>query len=215
MIYLISDIHSNPDFPGLKKYLSEAKEDDLLIVLGDTELNFEKTEENKFFTEEFLKSNKKIAIVDGNHDNFEYLNSFPEEVWHGGTVGRLNDNIVFLKRGNSYKIDGMSFFVFGGCKSSPKWKEKGLWFDGEEPSEEQIKLAYETIKNNNFSFDYILTHKYESELTHGTPCQKLRDLISYIEENVRYKAWYSGHWHRYEKTDRKHYIVYDELIKAE
>lgn len=213
MIYLLSDVHSNPDFPGLKKYLSEAKEDDLLIILGDTELNFEKSVKNKLFTEEFLKADKKIAIVDGNHDNFEYLHSFPEEEWNGGTVGRLTDNIVFLKRGNAYKINGMSFFVFGGCKSSPKWKEMGLWFEGEEPTDSQLALAYETIKSNNFSFDYILTHKYESVNSHGTPCQKLRELTSYIEENVSYKAWYSGHWHRYEKTDEKHFIVYDEPIK--
>ena len=51
----------------------------MLIILGDVGLNFEKTKENKEFTEYFLSARKNIAFIDGNHENFEYLNSLPEE----------------------------------------------------------------------------------------------------------------------------------------
>ncbi len=211
MIYLISDLHGEIDFPALWKYVNIATEDDLLIILGDVGLSFENTEENKRFTERFLSIKKNIAIIDGNHENFEYLNSFPEEEWNGGMVGRLTDSIILLKRGSIYDIEDKTFFVFGGCKSSPKWKEMGLWHYGEEPEKAELEYAYDNLEKYNYSVDYILTHKYEETHAEGTVCEDLQKLAHYIEENVSYKKWYAGHWHICKKKDEKHYFVYDKL----
>ncbi|MBQ5926880.1 MAG: metallophosphoesterase, partial [Clostridia bacterium] len=94
MIYFISDIHADIRFKGLQEYLKTATDDDLLIVLGDVGLQFENTEENRAFTKAFLSSKKKIAFLDGNHENFAYLNGFPTEEWNGGKVHRLSENVV-------------------------------------------------------------------------------------------------------------------------
>lgn len=161
MIYLLSDLHGDKDFTELLNYINTATDEDLLIILGDICINFENTEENREFTNFFLSIEKNIAFIDGNHENFEYLNSFPDEEWNGGTVRRLTKNIVQLKRGNVYTIDNKTFFAFGGCKSSSKWKEMGLWYDGEEPNEKELDLAYANLKKYNHCIDYILTHKYE------------------------------------------------------
>lgn len=213
MIYLISDIHGKTEFKGLLQYLERAEKDDLLIVLGDVGLTFGDTEENRVFTEWFLSLEKNIAIVDGNHENFEYLRSFPEEDWNGGKVHRLTENIVHLMRGNAFKIEDKSVFVFGGCKSSKVWHELGLYYPGEEPEKEELALAYETIKKNGFEFDYILTHKYEQTPPDATYCPELGELEKYIDENVSYKHWYCGHSHKYREIDERHTIVFDELIK--
>ena len=210
MIYLISDLHGKIDFAGIKKYCDIAKEDHLLIILGDVCLEFEKTEENRKFTDYILSIDKNIAIMDGNHDNFAFLNSFPLEEWNGGVVGRITKSIVHLKRGNIYTIEGKTFFSFGGCKSSAKWKDMGLWHEGEEPTEEQYALARENLKKHNYKVDYILTHKYEQTPTRGTVCEKLREFTLFLEENVEYKQWFSGHWHRNMQVDEKHTLVYDE-----
>lgn len=215
MIYLISDLHGEIDFSALWEYVDKATKNDLLIILGDVGLNFENTEENKMFTERFLSIEKNIAIIDGNHENFEYLNSFPDEEWNGGVVRRLTANIVLFKRGNIYNIDGKTVFAFGGCKSSPKWKEMGLWHYGEEPEKEELDLAYENLKKCNNSVDYVLTHKYEETPGAGTVCEELQKLTQYIEENVSYKKWYAGHWHIDKKEDEKHYFVYDKLVPLE
>jgi len=53
-----------------------------------------------------------------------------------------------LKRGNIYEINGNTFFVMGGCKSSAKWKEMGLWFDGEEPTEEEAVEILRGLRAN-------------------------------------------------------------------
>lgn len=212
MIYLISDPHGGENRIGLERYLSVAKDDDLLIILGDLGLKFEITRENEQFTSWFLNLDSKIAIVDGNHENHAFLNSFPEERWCGGVVNRLSKNIVRLKRGNVFCIDGKTFFVFGGCKSSSRWKEAGLWYPGEEASEDELQLAYENIEKYNFKFDYILTHKYEQDPPIGTVSVKLLELTKYIEEKVAYGRWYSGHWHQNKRVDDKHTVVYDELL---
>ncbi len=212
MIYLLSDLHGEKDFPGLNDYLNIATDSDLLIILGDIELNFEKTEKNLEFTEFFLSIKKNIAFIDGNHENFEYLHSFPEEEWNGGKVGRISENIVHLKRGNIYKIEGKTFFTFGGCKSTSVWKEMGLWYPEEEASEEEIKLAYENLKAHKHCVDYILTHKYEQTPPTGIVCVEYQKLTEFINENVKFKKWYAGHWHQKKKLDEKHIFLYDELL---
>ena len=53
MIYFISDPHG-VRVDGINAYLSNYKDGDLLIILGDLGIKFEKTEENRKFTEYFL-----------------------------------------------------------------------------------------------------------------------------------------------------------------
>lgn len=211
MIYLISDIHGELNFKGLLQYVEKSSENDLLLILGDVCLNFEDTEENRAFTEYFLSIKKPIAFVDGNHENFDFIKSFPEEDWCGGRVNRLSPSIVRLQRGNVFEIEGKRFFVFGGCKSGKRWHDMGLYHPGDEPTKEELSLARENIKKYDGKFDYILTHKYEETPPHGTFCPELAELTTYIEENTTYKYWYSGHWHANRDTDEKHILVYDEL----
>ena len=212
MIYLISDLHGCMDFCGLQEYCRSAGKEDLLIILGDVGIAFEESEENRIFTKQFLSIGKNIAIVDGNHENFAYLNGFSREKWKGGIVSRLTENIVHLRRGNIYTIEGKRFFVFGGCKSSPKWKEQGLWHEGEEPCEEEIAYAYDNLRQCGYAVDYILTHKYEQMPPRGTVSEDLLNLTSFIEKNVQYQHWYAGHWHTNQHADEKHTFVYDDLV---
>ncbi len=215
MIYFTSDLHGEWNFKGFREYLSKAGKDDLLIILGDVGLSFEKTEENREFTEKFLATDKNIAIVDGNHENFDFLNSFPEKEWKGGKVKRLTPTIVLLQRGEIYTIEGKTFFTFGGCKSSEKWKEMGLWYFGEEPTELEISLAHDNFKKRGNKVDYILTHKYERVPAETGHFGALEELIQFINKNVSFEKWYAGHYHLNEKVDDKHRYIYDELVEIE
>ena len=163
MIYLISDIHGDINFKGLNDYLNVATDDDLLIVLGDICLNFEKTIENEEFTKFFLSINKNVAFIDGNHENFEYLNRFPIEDWNGGKVRRLSNYVVYMQRGSIYTINKLTFFTFGGCKSSAKWKEMGLYYQGETATEQQYNFAIKNLKKSTLKTPlhcYILNNIY-------------------------------------------------------
>ena len=213
MIYFLSDQHGGERVGELKKYYEIATENDLLIILGDVGLNFTDTEENRAFDELFLSATKRIAFLDGNHENFRYIYSYPEENWHGGKVHRLTENIVHLERGYVYEIAGKSFFVFGGCKSSAKWKDLGLWQEEEIPTEQEISRAYENLKKYGNCVDYILTHKYD--IGKGTCTEELFNLCRFIDNNVQFKHWYAGHWHTNKRVDEKHTFVYDEIVAIE
>ena len=215
MIYLVSDLHGGESLSGLREYLSACRPDDLLIVLGDVGLCFEDTPENRRFTDFFLSLEVNVAFLDGNHENHPYLNSFPVERWQGGLVHRLSEHVVHLMRGNVYTIRGKTLFVMGGCKSSPKWKQMGLWYPGEEPSEAELALAHESLRFHQNKVDYILTHKYSPEEAKEAPDESLEGLMRVIDQSVRFRHWYSGHWHQERVLDDKHTVVYDRLVSLE
>ena len=215
MIYLIADPHGGESMAGLEAFLRQAEKEDLLIILGDLGLQFENTKENKAFTEWFLSLDYQIALVEGNHENHPFLNRFPEEMWCGGRVNRLTEKIVRLQRGNLFVIENKTFFVMGGCKSSEKWKEMGLWYPGEEPNAEELRLGYETLAACHHRVDYILTHKYDVEQLKelAEDPLSLLGLQRYLDRNVSFAHWYSGHWHRAFSVDEKHTVVYDNPVR--
>ena len=212
MIYLISDLHGGESMKGLEEYLRSAGENDLLIVLGDIGMCFEKTEENRRFTEYFLSLKRPIAIVDGNHENHPYLRSFPVDTAFGAPVYRLSECIVYLQRGNIYQIEGKSFFVMGGCKSSEKWEKLGLLYPNEEPSEEEVALARKNLLLHQNRVDYILTHLYQKPKAHNQTPTPLEELTAYLDSQVSFQHWYSGHAHKFVKHDGLHTVVYDEPV---
>ena len=119
MIYFLSDQHGGESYGEIQKYLDTAGEDDLLIILGDLGLKFQDTEENRAFDEFILSAKKKIAFIDGNHENFDRLYSEEFEVvdFHGGKAHKIRDNIYHLMRGYVYELCGKKFFAFGGASS--------------------------------------------------------------------------------------------------
>ena len=125
----------------------------------------------------------------------------------------LTDNLVMLMRGYIYEMDGHSFFVFGGCRSGAKWKNLGLWWPQDAPTEAELTRAYANIKARGNKVDYVLTHKYEEGL--GTPTVELLELCGYIDSNVDFKMWYAGHWHEYRVKDEKHVFIYDKLVSLD
>lgn len=213
MIYFISDLHGNKDFKGLQDYLSIATDEDLLIILGDLCLNFEPTEENRIFTEYFLSLEKPIAFLDGNHENFSYVNAFPEETWNGGKVHRLSKYLVHMKRGEIYTLEGKTFFTFGGCKSSAKWAQMGLWYPGEQGTKEEFQYACNNLRKHENSVDYILTHKYENNPAAINICVEPINLTEYLENHITYRKWYFGHAHRMHALDENHFCIYTELTQ--
>ena len=209
MIRLLSDLHGGENIQGFLQYLEIAEENDLLILLGDVGLKFADTEENRRFDELLLSTRKNIAFLDGNHENFAYINSFPVEDWNGGKVHRITDTVVHLMRGNVYTLENQTYFVFGGCKSSAKWKEMGLWYPGEEPEPGEIALARKNLAAHDYKVDYILTHKYEETPPKGTCCPALQKLTEYLEANVTYRHWYCGHWHKNCRIDNAHTVIFE------
>jgi len=58
----------------------------------------------------------------------------------------------------------------------------GVWFLGEEPTEEEISIAQEKLKEYNYYVDYILTHKYDYTPCAGIKCATLQKLTNFIKK---------------------------------
>ena len=122
MIYITGDIHAAPSYRFSEESFPEQKEmskDDFGIICGDFGLVWDKVPQSR--EKNLLKwlNNKPFTtlFVDGNHENFDRLESYPEEEWHGGKVHRISDSVFHLMRGEMFDVGGVNIFAFGGARS--------------------------------------------------------------------------------------------------
>ncbi len=211
MIYLVSDLHGGANTENFLDYVKTAHPEDTLLILGDIELHFRDTEENRAFSVFFESLSCNIAFLDGNHENFDRLYDYPEEDWHGGRVHRISPNIVHLMRGYVFEIEGQTFLTMGGCKSSQKWFDMGLCWEQEIPTAAEISRAYTSLAEHSNCVDYILTHKYRIDDPSADP-MTLEGFFVYVDRHVTFRHWYSGHWHRYRRLDERHTVIAQTVI---
>lgn len=120
MIYVTGDCHGDwtrfqPNcFPEQKNM----NRNDYVIVCGDFGIWHDTYGKE---TEELNKLAKlpfTILFVDGNHENYDRLESeFPEVDFHGGKAHKIRKNIYHLERGYVFELQGKKFFCFGGASS--------------------------------------------------------------------------------------------------
>lgn len=92
---IVGDTHATFDIDKVTDYFDEHKgeytENDYLIICGDVGVcGFSPTTEPK--TRRILRNLPVTTLfVDGNHEHFEHLNSYPVEMWNGGKVHFVED----------------------------------------------------------------------------------------------------------------------------
>lgn len=199
MIYITGDCHSNfrkfnvEAFPEQK----EMTKDDIVIITGDFggvwyQLNSKEIKSEDYWLDWLNNKPFTTIFVDGNHENFKRLNSYPVKEWHGGKIHEIRSNIFHLIRGEVFEIEGKTFFAFGGAKSHDisdgivfmdkygYWKQqikrmkkdkqyyyriKDLsWWDEEMPTEHEMAYGLENLKKHNNDVDYIITHCCPQEI---------------------------------------------------
>ena len=122
MIFVTGDCHSEfkklstASFPVQK----EMTKKDIVIVCGDFgavwDAGMSPTE--KYWLDWLDEKPFTTVFVDGNHENFDRLNSEFETVdFHGGKAHKINESVYHLMRGEIFDFEGKSFFVFGGASS--------------------------------------------------------------------------------------------------
>lgn len=222
-IFVTGDTHGHIDINKLNvKNFPEQKDmtkDDYLIICGDFGLVWNNSEQEKHLRKILNNRNFTTLVVDGNHENFDMLNNLKEKEWNGGKVGIIEDNILHLKRGNIYDLQGFKVFAMGGATSIDKQsRQEGLtWWKEEEPSFEEINFALDNLKKHNNKVDLIVTHTTSNrkmkELGFIKENNNLNQLFDIIEDTVDYRKWYFGHFHD-DRTmnDSRHTMVYDKVL---
>ena len=189
MIYITGDCHS--DFRRFStKIFTEQKEmskDDYVIICGDFGGVWDKDRESsrEKYNLDWLDSKSFTTLfIDGNHENFDRLDEFPVEEWHGGKVHKIRNSVIHLMRGQIYEIQGKSFFAFGGASShdidggileldDPDFhrRKKRLnrewipyrinhvsWWEQEIASDAEMLEGVMNLQKHGNEVDYIITH---------------------------------------------------------
>lgn len=206
-IYLYGDLHRTIDLEPLVELSKEKRvtDEDVLIILGD----FGGVWYNEKDDNEFLNrladsvSYKHILFIDGNHENFDILNKVPiVEMYGNPTHEVLKDKIYHLMRGYKYTIENKTFFAMGGADSIDKHQRIANvdWWSEELPSNEEYERAFKTLDENNFTFDYIISHCTSTYILNDiSTCihdkNKLTNFFDSILSDLNYTKWYFAHYH--------------------
>ncbi|MCD7800805.1 MAG: metallophosphoesterase [Ruminococcus sp.] len=227
MSFIITgDIHGTIDIRKLIIYFNDKEEqfskDDYLIICGDVGVcGFLPFDESQ--TRDILRNLPVTTLfIDGNHENFQELNSYPINNWNGGKVHFIEDDIIHLMRGQVFNIDGTSFFTFGGAYSIDKmYRTEGIsWFPEEIPNKEEYAEGWSNLEKNDFTVDYILTHSAPREIVayigYGELSDdeiELRQYLQRVADNTEFTAWYFGHFHEDTNVEDMFFCLYDDIIE--
>jgi predicted phosphodiesterase len=223
MIYTTGDTHGSLDIDKLntknfpqQKTMTKA---DYVIIAGDFGLIWSNSKEEKYWLNWLETRNFTTLFVDGNHENFDLLNSYPVSEWSGGKVHQISDSIYHLMRGQVFVIDGKKIFTFGGAMSIDKAgrTEFKSWWKQEIPSGEEFLEAEANLIKNNRTVDFIITHTAPQGnlILFGINGDKYHDPVAKlltIFRGNRFKHWYFGHLH-IDKTSGNFTALYDKIVE--
>lgn len=220
MIYITGDTHGDRlRFTENNMNDENWTEDDYLLVCGDFGFIFHNDSEENTFLDYLETKPYFICFCDGNHENFQAINSYPKEKWNGGYVHKIRNNIFHLMRGQVYEIDNRKLFTMGGAYSLDRYLRKlnYSYWEEELPSNEEYSEAVQNLKKHNNSVDIIITHTAPKEIilkmgnypdNHDL---ELTGFLEWIMHEVDFKHWYFGHWHNDKSLTDKITAVYSEI----
>ena len=227
MIYVTGDTHGLQDFYKLHIFAGEHPEltkNDYVIIAGDFGGLWNSSTlvmDLKPYTELPFT----VLFVDGNHENFDLINSYPVETWNGGKVHIIKPDIIHLMRGQVFEIEGKTIFTFGGATSIDKFmRREGIsWWRQELPTYEELDEGVANLKRYNNKVDYIITHSCSERAmaypaVRNSASLKLScpesQLLSNFEDVAEYKHWYFGHFHIDAELGGRYTALYHNIIEV-
>jgi len=217
VIYVTGDTHG--DISRFKKReIKKIKNKDYLVICGDFGFLWDESDTEKENLE-YLKAQKfTILFVDGTHENFDLLESYPTVDFCSGKATKIADNIYHLQRGEIYNIDGKFIFTFGGGVSSDLQQimDSSKWYERELPTEAEMQKAVSKLKGFNCEVDYIITHEtastYKHKIWHNCKTSEINDFLEYLSTQISYDKWFFGNLHVDFMVDEKAFAVFEEII---
>lgn len=185
MVYITGDTHGDVSRLGEEcPPISDLGKNDTVIICGDFGLVWSGQSRETFMLDWLAERPFTILFVDGNHENFDMLSTYPITEWNGGKVQAIRPNVLHLMRGQVFTIEGKTFFTMGGASShdiddgilepdDPHFYEKkkrldavyGMyrvnhhsWWKEEVPSPEEMDEGRTNLAAHGWAVDYIITH---------------------------------------------------------
>jgi UDP-2,3-diacylglucosamine pyrophosphatase LpxH len=221
--FLKGDIHGNLfEIIDFINRFNLGKNDNI-IILGDCGIAWRKDKKDlaqniKLWNE--CGNGVKLYFIDGNHENFNILNSLPIE----NNMGKIADNIYHLRRGQVYEFENKKILVCGGADSIDKYRriENFTWWKEEAISQETI----DDIPAGHY--DYVLTHccprsVFEKNRIYLSTLQFLdenkinhssEDMLEQLKNKITFDHWFFGHYHINRNLDEKFTCLFEDFMEV-
>lgn len=218
--FLKGDIHGNLfEIIDFINRFNLGKNDNI-IILGDCGIAWRKDKKDldqniKLWNE--CGNGVKLYFIDGNHENFNILNSLPIE----NNMGKIADNIYHLRRGQVYEFENKKILVCGGADSIDKYRriENFTWWKEEAISQETI----DDIPAGHY--DYVLTHccprsVFEKNKIYLSTLQFLdenkinhssEDMLEQLKSKITFDHWFFAHYHINRNLDEKFTCLFEDF----
>lgn len=224
MIYVTGDLHGEIDSDKLDEiHFPQGKNltrDDYVIICGDFGYVLDEGPGDQQGQRMLEEKPWTTLFIDGNHENFDLLATYPIETWHGGKIQRIQPHVLHPMRGSYYTLEGQTLFVFGGASSTDKMFRKAhtSWWAEEMPNKKEYQEGLANLAMHHNKVDYILTHTgptaYVLDLCEGDDYRKeeLTEFFGDLDAHISFKHWYFGHFHFDHTFDHVHTVLYRSVI---
>lgn len=220
MIYITGDVHGDIDF-GKFVHLraNNVSLDDYLVILGDAGICWSPEFTRKIITM-YRKLNITVIFLDGNHENFDMLESLPLVEYKGALMHQIDDHIFHVLRGEIMEIDGYTMLCIGGANSIDKHlrTEHISWWAQEDITDHDIDNAVWNLGRYKNKVDFVLTHCVDSPTVKEAfhfHTDHSSDQLNFVDRVVDYNRWFFGHYHFDVPAGKKKECVYQRIIKLE
>jgi len=219
-IFVCGDTHIPSDIQKLNgRNFPEQKEltkKDVLIQLGDFGGIWYALGENKeqeYWLEWLATKNFTTAVVLGNHENYDIIETLPWTTMWGNDVQyyetpKSGNRIYFFKRGAIYNINGKKILAIGGAHSIDKdfRTPHKSWWPQEDITRKETQACFDELEEKGFTADYILTHTCPSRIVvefliesnayyQGKIHDTTAEFLDEIDNRVEFGEWHFGHMH--------------------
>lgn len=223
-IYITGDTHG--DITRFKK-CKQLRKGDFLIICGDFGFIWDSCgyKKEKRLLKRLGKRKYHILFVDGIHENFAELNSYPEEEWNGGRTRRISGNLRYLIRGEVFTLGGKTVFAFGGGgdagqldgQSDSEEKASG---HPEIPKDADYRNGLRTLAKHGGMVDYIVSHEAPSKIAEllelpNSGKSRPSAYLDILGESCTFERWFFGYHHINRVVPSKYYALFDRVMRAD
>lgn len=220
MIYFTGDTHGDSERLS-KKSLKKLKKGDTLIICGDFGFVWDDSAEEKKLLAKLEKRPYSICFIDGTHENFGLLASYPVVDFGGGKARRITKNIHHLMRGEIYRIEDKTVFTLGGGEN-PELdfiEDEEISGRPEVPTKQEMLNGVEKLEANGYKVDYIVTHeppaRIRSFLSLSTSENgEITALGAYLDElsvQADFRHWYFACLHKDKRISSSFTSLFTEI----
>ncbi len=225
MFAITGDTHGEIDIGKLntKKFLEQKimTKSDYLIICGDFGCIWSGDQRDEYWLKWLNEKPFTTLFVDGNHENFSILNTYPVVDFYGGKAHQVKPSVYHLMRGEVFEINGKKIFAMGGASSHDKeHRREGIsWWPEEMPSDAEYNHALETLDKHNWCVDMVISHcapdSMQKQVADWYEHDKLTNFLQIVKHDLIYGGWYFGHYHVDKKLNGEGLAMYNEIVIRE